>query len=84
MVKAPPALLSDLPADVQPLQHGIRRVKQSAEALALRREKEREKLRAYLELEGHTLDLVSLWTSTLASPTRWGRLGRGLTKRERQ
>jgi hypothetical protein len=77
MVKTPPALLSDLTADAQPLQHGIRRVKQSAEALALKREKEREKLLAYLELEGHVLDLVSLFISTLVSLVRCGGLARG-------
>lgn len=47
-------------------------MKQSAEALALRREKEREKLRAYLELEGRVLDLVSLSIYTFTSPIEWG------------
>jgi hypothetical protein len=68
MVKPVPYLPSDLPVNLPPSQHGVRRVKQSAEALALKREKEHDKLRAYLELEGRVLDLVSPSISIFAFP----------------
>jgi len=41
-------------------KHGIKRTKGDAAAVAARREKEKEKLKAYLELEKQILDLVGI------------------------
>jgi hypothetical protein len=82
MVEPPTRFPVRSPADELPLQHGIRRIKQSAEALALKREKEREKLRVYLELEGRVLDLVSPSVSLFTSPPGWVGWAEKLTERE--
>jgi geranylgeranyl transferase type-2 subunit alpha len=42
------------------LKHGIKRTKVDVAAVAARREKEKERLNAYLELEKRILDLVGL------------------------
>lgn len=50
-------------------KHGIKRTKVDPAAIAARREKEKEKLKAYLESEKQILDLVGIFTIRMVMNT---------------